>query len=1225
MDGNLPMEGGESEAHERELARSFSMVGGRARGAPGRRASGTDSPMSIQMMGTGSSMQLSSLDSAMSVADAHYHPHSGHIPPHPDWIRLMGMPPNHFLPSPSTSEPILHILSSTSITPGPGPQMHNSNGQVGNNLQRDPSLNALDPVGLPLHALGPRGGSQSGIPAASMPAVVSAGISPIASSSTPNPDAGATPSQQASKRARVTQACDRCQKRKYRCDGARPVCGTCQKRMSTAAASGQHDPPETICNYTPRPPRLLRSRPPPGKRALKAELLKHRISQLEERARHFNVDFSDVEARYGQLEAAEWPPSVLASAAAGNGMLDGWSVADMMEVGDGASNTNHHDSTDDAAGSTMLFSPETDILTGGVADITVASPGPGQTPTPPQTMLQNANSFNTTPFHPNKHPHPLPQDFISKTSPCCTCPDCVRRDPQLLHRHPDAPQLQREDVVELVRLWFRTVYWVEPLPILHPPTFLHRLARGTGSADKASEWPAAPSTLLVHIMCATAAVYSTNPAVRELALWRGEEEPNPLPLLPPPPHVGPLAGIATHSTHPGSALDADPQRLGEPFFAAARALLMSEIERSPDLESVQAMVLMAHFAFMTGRLQLARTYVSMAIDMAHALHLHAVREEDEAGLGMVEREERRRAYWACYFQDRVISATMNRDFLIPEFIPSPTSLPLPLPDPVWRALPVISRVAPPARTGSTSSGASSTSSSGPGPSDEPTPSTSCGDPVPLGVSAAGLECPLAVEMELPESGDPVCALMTLLGIFSKIVSFNRGAGRVDVAEDRTPSPGSHANRSTGSADHLHEERESAMRGKLDAELSAWLDAMPHQFTQLTTRDLFKMPGYHRRRGSGLLPGGEEAGCVLPVMLHLLFNVCRILVHKKAVLEELRGDRLGSHTSTLSAVRICQHAAISNARLALDLTTLSTDPTTTRIRLPPLSSFLPYLFFHTAAVHALLSPLPHLSPREWTPERRRAEADATLRTLVHLGARCRAANPFAVTLARIQDEVRARGAGVGPVQVRRHSDGEVLRVLRSPRKGSGPPSAPALSVATVTLGRAAGDGDVTAFRPPPHPGSVAAQSSSLWSMISPTTPPTASPEPLVGGSPTLPPPVPAPTAAPLASLGRSSSAGPDASQLEEEHDRFLRVIYSLSPTLASVASVMREVASSMRSQLAAAAAAGAATPPSVLAVGDRAGNAAAYALWVALEEAFPVDAAVDMHGPFLPVERWGQPP
>lgn len=50
---------------------------------------------------------------------------------------------------------------------------------------------------------------------------------------------GARVEQRSHKRRRAVLVCDMCRAKKNRCDGARPVCGACQKRTSVCLYAGQ--------------------------------------------------------------------------------------------------------------------------------------------------------------------------------------------------------------------------------------------------------------------------------------------------------------------------------------------------------------------------------------------------------------------------------------------------------------------------------------------------------------------------------------------------------------------------------------------------------------------------------------------------------------------------------------------------------------------------------------------------------------------------------------------------------------------------------------------------------------------------------------------------------------------------------------------------------------------------------------------------------------------------
>ncbi|RKP00189.1 hypothetical protein CXG81DRAFT_13519, partial [Caulochytrium protostelioides] len=74
-------------------------------------------------------------------------------------------------------------------------------------------------------------------------------------------DSGSTPGEHTFKRRRITQACDACNKKKIKCDGAKPTCGNCNKL-------------QIECSYS----RGAKKR---GPRAGYIESLERRLSEME--------------------------------------------------------------------------------------------------------------------------------------------------------------------------------------------------------------------------------------------------------------------------------------------------------------------------------------------------------------------------------------------------------------------------------------------------------------------------------------------------------------------------------------------------------------------------------------------------------------------------------------------------------------------------------------------------------------------------------------------------------------------------------------------------------------------------------------------------------------------------------------------------------------------------------------------------------------------------------
>jgi hypothetical protein len=54
------------------------------------------------------------------------------------------------------------------------------------------------------------------------------------------------PKQRPLKRRKIQLACTQCRERKVRCDGLRPVCGTCGRRGQAAACVYGHDELPTL-------------------------------------------------------------------------------------------------------------------------------------------------------------------------------------------------------------------------------------------------------------------------------------------------------------------------------------------------------------------------------------------------------------------------------------------------------------------------------------------------------------------------------------------------------------------------------------------------------------------------------------------------------------------------------------------------------------------------------------------------------------------------------------------------------------------------------------------------------------------------------------------------------------------------------------------------------------------------------------------------------------------
>ncbi|KAJ3103338.1 hypothetical protein HDU97_010243 [Phlyctochytrium planicorne] len=438
------------------------------------------------------------------------------------------------------------------------------------------------------------------------------------------------------KKKRISLACDDCKRRKYRCDGGKPSCAACIKS-------------KLECRYTPRNTKPKEPPKPKGPRALHAAYLRERIQMLESRAAQLNLDFSKIH---------------------------------------GSSRPGYDDDSDGSDGDEGALSSPISPDPTALANKPIAHPKASSIAR--NKLAAGASSHQLKSWDEEitkaiKDQATPPPDVVGKRLQCF-CEDCYSKVKSEGTMHPDdfnVTVIPKSALKELVELFFACHYHVDPLPIFHRITFVKSLS----SANP-------PSQLLLHAIYASAAPYSTHPAV--------------------------LNQGSTDQFQEKLNEKRDRHAVGERFYTVARSLVMQNIE-CPSLPTVQALILIAHFSLMSGRLTAAWQYLAMAVEMATAMNLHVDPEVAYPNLTPVEKDVHRRTYWACYLQDRMISMAADRDFLIPVF---PT-INLPMPERTWESYWNLT-----------------SSSEGPG----------------NGVDA---------------SSDAFCSLLMLMGIFTNIIEFGK--------------------------------------------------------------------------------------------------------------------------------------------------------------------------------------------------------------------------------------------------------------------------------------------------------------------------------------------------------------------------------------------------------------------------------------------------------------------
>ncbi|KAJ3110305.1 hypothetical protein HDU96_006732 [Phlyctochytrium bullatum] len=257
-------------------------------------------------------------------------------------------------------------------------------------------------------------------------------------------------------------------------------------------------------------------------------------------------------------------------------------------------------------------------------------------PEPRPTPSRNPYSAQFLPATPGS-------DAGGPIDPVCRCASCAAQAGQAVA----GDVIPADALAELIELWFACHYHVDPLPMFHRLTFMRSLGG-----------PNPPSELLLHAMYATAAPYSKHPVVCV--------------------GVGPVEPDARDGAVPEAR--GDRYAVGEMFYAKARSLVMRHIEM-PDVSTVQALILISHFSTLTGRMTAAWQYLSMAVEMARTLSLDEDPDDVTPTLSIVEKDIRRRVFWVCYVQDRFLSTTVDRHFLIAGF----PAIKLPMPEKLWES------------------------------------------------------------------------------------------------------------------------------------------------------------------------------------------------------------------------------------------------------------------------------------------------------------------------------------------------------------------------------------------------------------------------------------------------------------------------------------------------------------------------------------------------------------
>lgn len=128
---------------------------------------------------------------------------------------------------------------------------------------------------------------------------------------------------------------------------------------------------------------------------------------------------------------------------------------------------------------------------------------------------------------------------------------------------------------------------------------------------------------------------------------------------------------ARFSVNPKLASNSHPFTRGEEWASFARDICLRRYGQ-PDLIVLNCLILLSIHDFGTGQESSSWSLGGQAIRMAFALRLHEDLEYDPRSSGQklsfVEREERRRAMWACYLLDRFSSADTDQPLFINESV-----------------------------------------------------------------------------------------------------------------------------------------------------------------------------------------------------------------------------------------------------------------------------------------------------------------------------------------------------------------------------------------------------------------------------------------------------------------------------------------------------------------------------------------------------------------------------
>ncbi|KAI8415866.1 hypothetical protein FOFC_05493 [Fusarium oxysporum] len=100
--------------------------------------------------------------------------------------------------------------------------------------------------------------------------------------------------------------------------------------------------------------------------------------------------------------------------------------------------------------------------------------------------------------------------------------------------------------------------------------------------------------------------------------------------------------------------------LAAPFADRAKAMVLSHVFTSTSIELVQALLLLCHYLQSTLQLNECWNLVGLMIRGAVSIGLHLNPVITDGETSMVEKEERKRAWWGCFVLDRTLSMKFGR-------------------------------------------------------------------------------------------------------------------------------------------------------------------------------------------------------------------------------------------------------------------------------------------------------------------------------------------------------------------------------------------------------------------------------------------------------------------------------------------------------------------------------------------------------------------------------------